>query len=309
MTERRPVGRRAWLAGVLGLSAAGCREGAPAVQVAGVASLFVGGDVHLGQARRAPIFEPELAQRLAGRQGVVNLEGPIGPAPAEVAGALRLANAPEALSSLREASIAVAGVANNHALDRGELGVSETREALAAASLTACGLGPAATLDAGGLRVAITAHDLASGPPRAGELARARAGADLLLATFHVTGPPSYVPRPELREAVDLALAEGASVVAAHGTHALGPVERRGEAVIAWGLGNLVFSCDCTEEIDGALLLLELERERSRARIVPIRAGLAGAPASPSQSAPLLLDLLEAIGSTRLERQGDSATF
>ena len=309
MSDGRPVGRRSWMKGLAALGAAACVERGPGAAPARRASLFLGGDVHLGHGRTAPLLAG-LEAELEGRLGVVNLEGPVGPAPvAPSDGTVRLANDPASLHLLASAGVRVAGVANNHAADLGEPGVARTREALEGASLLVASHGREAMLEVGGLRVALTAHDLAGGPPPAAELARARARADVLIATFHVTGPPSYVPRRELRAAVDAALGEGASVVAAHGTHALGPVERRGDAVIAWGLGNLVFSCDCTEEIDGALLLVELEPPRVAATIVPIEAGLRGGPARPSKSSPLLLDLFEALGSTRLERTGNIATF
>jgi poly-gamma-glutamate capsule biosynthesis protein CapA/YwtB (metallophosphatase superfamily) len=132
---------------------------------------------------------------------------------------------------------------------------------------------------------------------------------DVLVATFHVTGPPSYLPRPELRAAVDTAITAGALVVAAHGTHALGPVERRGKAVIAWGLGNLLFACDCTDEVDGAVLRVSIDGDAARARILPIDAGLRGAPARPGHNPELILDLLDALGSSPLRREGPAAGF
>ena len=127
----------------------------------------------------------------------------------------------------------------------------------------------------------------------------------MLIATFHVTGPALYLPRPELRRAVEAALAAGASVVAAHGTHALGPLERRGDAVIAWGLGNVAFACDCTDERDAVLLRIRFEGRRpAGVEVLPIDAGLNGAPARPSADAAGVLDLLESIGTVGLRREG-----
>ena len=64
----------------------------------------------------------------------------------------------------------------------------------------------AALLDLGGTRVALTAHDLEHGVPAdlAADLARARGGADVLVATFHVTGPASVLP---LRSSTPLSVA------------------------------------------------------------------------------------------------------
>jgi poly-gamma-glutamate synthesis protein (capsule biosynthesis protein) len=99
-------------------------------------------------------------------------------------------------------------------------------------------------------------------------------------------------------------------VIAAHGTHAVGPVERREHAVIAWGLGNVAFACDCTNEPDAILLRVLVAPDKVvRAEVVPIRAGLNKGPAGPSQDANGIFDLLEAIGSKKLDRKGSVAEF
>lgn len=226
---------------------------------------------------------------------------------------LRLLHSAAALAELGAAGVAVAGIANNHARDAGAAGGAATMRALAAVGVQAAG-GPAgpATLTLGSLRVVVTAHDLETGVPPTlrDELTAARRRGDALIATFHVTGPPSYLPRPELVDAVAIALGAGATVVAAHGTHELARVERRGHAVIAWGLGNLAFACTCTDEDSGALLEVVLGPDGADdAAIIPIDAGLvAGATRSAADPA-LTFELLEALGSTHLDRRGDRAAF
>lgn len=251
--------------------------------------LWIGGDVHLGD--RGPLDLGALSPWLAGATGMVNLEGPVGETDER---ALRLGNAKSLLGSLRAAGIRVVGVANNHDDDWGESGRTET-----VASLREEGLVP---IGAGRLHeLSISAHDLSDGVPAIDDLR-----ADVV--TFHVTGPPSYLPRPELLQAVEHAVDAGARVIAAHGTHALGPVERRGDVVIAWGLGNLAFACDCTNETDGAVLRVSIADE-VRAWIVPIEAGLRGAGPRLARDAALIFDLLNALGSTPLRREGARAAF
>ncbi|HKE20322.1 MAG TPA: CapA family protein [Kofleriaceae bacterium] len=287
---------------VVTLLIAGC-AGDPAP-----AELWLGGDVHVGarlEGRLAP-----LAEIVGGAAGVVNLEGPVG-AGAEASTERRLVNAPGALAELRAAGVRAVGIANNHAGDLGPAGRVGTERAARAAGLAP--VGPTgAVLEVGGVRVVVTAHDLGGGvPPHlAADLAAARARGDALVATFHVTGPPSYLPRPELRAAVDVALAAGARVVSAHGTHAVAAVERRGDAVIAWGLGNLIFACDCSREDEGLILRVSIPRRgRVAAEVVPVDAGLGAAPARPSAQAPLVLELLESLGSSALDRRGRRAAF
>ena len=158
----------------------------------------------------------------------------------------------------------------------------------------------------------VTAHDLEAGVPAglAGELAAARRAGDVLVATFHVTGPTTYLPRPELVDAVAIALDAGAAVVAAHGTHALARVERRDHAVIAWGLGNLAFACACTDEPVGGALAVELARAGAgAAALIPVDAGLAGAPARASTDPAFTYELLAALGSSPLTPAADRARF
>jgi poly-gamma-glutamate capsule biosynthesis protein CapA/YwtB (metallophosphatase superfamily) len=148
-------------------------------------------------------------------------------------------------------------------------------------------------------------------PPKLKEnLESSRRQGELLIASFHVDGPPSYLPRPELQSAVKIAQEAGAKIVVAHGTHAIGPVERRGDLVIAWGLGNLVFACDCTKEREGLLLEVVLRGgEIESASIIPIEAGLKGEPARLSADPNGVFDLLEGIGSAKLMRKGARASF
>jgi poly-gamma-glutamate capsule biosynthesis protein CapA/YwtB (metallophosphatase superfamily) len=91
----------------------------------------------------------------------------------------------------------------------------------------------------------------------------------------------------------------------AHGTHAIGPVERRGQTVIAWGLGNLAFACDCTREAEGLILRVALTPQRTSARVIPITAGLGGRSARPSHEHALMLELVRKLGSTAVSARGE----
>ena len=112
------------------------------------------------------------------------------------------------VAELRAAGVRVAGIANNHAGDAGPGGVAATARALREGGVTPTGLSSGvAVVLVDGLRVAITAHDLGTAVPAglADELRLARRGADVLVATFHVTAPPSYLPTPVLEQAVERA--------------------------------------------------------------------------------------------------------
>ncbi len=300
------------IVGVLSIGTACRRSGEPYVVV------WLGGDVHLG-AGHADVLET-LAPSVRGAAGIVNLEGPIGAVEefdsvAPIVRALdkvRLVNAPGVVEMLARAGVAVVGVANNHVNDLGPESAVATVRALEERGLHPTGgVAGAARLTIGGTRVAVTAHDLERGVPATlgEEIAAARRGADLLICTFHVTVPPTYLPTDDLRAAVEIALAAGARVVASHGTHAIGPVERRGGAVIAWGLGNLAFACDCTDETDAILLTVRIAADSVEAAVIPIEAGLRGEPARPAPDPNGIFDLLEAIGSAPIHRDGPRGRF
>lgn len=272
--------------------------------------LWLGGDVNLGDGGHGQL--QGIAGMVSGAPGIVNLEGAVSqPLPSQ--GKLRLWNSPAALRELTALNVRVAGIANNHAADAGPAGTDETARTLRENGILPGG-GNAGTafFTMNNVSIAVTAHDLTGGVPAnlAEELAAARQHSDLLIATFHVTGPPSYLPRPELQQAVEIAYHAGANVILSHGTHALGPVERRSHAVIAWGVGNVVVACDCTKEEDAMLLRIVAEKDKViRAEVLPLQAGINNRPAQPAKDANAIFDLLEAIGSSKLQRNGNSASF
>lgn len=294
--------RLAWLLVLLACGRAPARVGAG--PPAG-AELWFGGDVHLGP--RGPEALAPLAAAMAPAAGVINLEGPIDPRGAQAgavreAAALRLFNGPGSAAALASSGIAAAGLANNHAGDAGPEGQVRTARALEAAGVAPFGgAAGVAVVERGGLRVALAGFDLTDGAPAglAAALTDARRAGDVLAVGFHTTGPPLYLPEPPLREAAELALAAGASVVVAHGSHAIAGAERRGAAVVAWGLGNVTFACDCTDEREALALRVRLGRGGvEAAALVPIDAGLGRAAAGPATEPAALLDLLAALGVT-----------
>ena len=308
----RTRGRRSFLAACAGgLVACALPE-----RGGGGVRLWIAGDVHLGGGGADRIAALAAAMP-AGAIGVVNLEGPIGGAGewTEVGDPARprLVNGPGTAAALAACGVRAAGIANNHAGDLGPGGAAGTAAALRAGGVAPFG-GPAgaATLTGGGVRVALTAHDLGGGGPRevAAAVAAAGAGADVVIAAFHVTGPPSYLPAAALREAVEAALAAGAAAAVSHGSHAVARVEARGRRVIAWGLGNVAFDCRCTDEIDAIALDLRIGRGGiEAAAALAIDAGIAGAPARLAADPGATFDLLEALGSSAGRRDGHRFWF
>ncbi|WAS98331.1 CapA family protein [Nannocystis punicea] len=297
---------RAWVAVWLGAALACGREAGPSdrreVEAPAVAELWFAGDVHLGPGGAGALAE--LAAAMPGAGGVVNLEGPIDVRGAQgvvhEAGALRLFNGTGTPAELARAGIVAVDLANNHAVDAGPAGPATTAAALRSAGLAPFG-GPAgvAVIEQNGLRVALAGFDLADEvpPELPAALAEASRAGDVLAVSFHTAGPPLYLPEPPLRRAANLAFEAGAVVVVAHGTHSLAGAELRGPGVVAWGLGNAAFACDCTDEREALVLRVRLGRHGvESAALIPIDAGLRGQPAHLAGDPAPVLDLLRALG-------------
>lgn len=272
--------------------------------------IWFGGDVHLGDRPDGALSS--LKPLVGDAIGIVNLEGPIAERATKLA-PVTLVNAPRSVAELAAAGVRIAGIANNHADDAGPAGVQSTIETLRKSGISPVG-GPAGVvhLERSGVRIVVTAHDLTNGTPNDLErhIFAARQRGDFLISMFHVTGSSSYLPPAELKEAFKIAMQCGASVVVAHGAHAVGPVGRKGGVILAWGLGNVAFACDCTKEDESIIVRVKLEgRKIVGVEAIPITAGLNGSPARPARDPMATIDLLEAIGSPKLERKTDRGTF
>ncbi len=299
-----------WLWMILVLMVGNSCQTVPPPVVSTPVDIWLGGDVHLGKGN-TNVLAP-LKSITHNATGIINLEGAVAETSSLREGIVLL-NAPHRLAILKEAGVAVAGVANNHAQDAGDQSLVHTVEQIRMAGLLPVGeMAGTAVFERERMRLVVSAHDLTGGvPPRlAEELRRARAQGDILIATFHVTGPPSYLPSRELKQAVDIALSAGAQVIAAHGSHLPGPIERRGTVVILWGLGNLVFDCDCTAEKDALVARITFDQGQViKAQVFPIEAGLNGAPARLSANPAGMFELLTAIGSSPFQSDTDQADF
>lgn len=224
--------------------------------------------------------------------GIVNLEGPV--AADGVLSAARLHNGPAVPGALAARGVGIIGIANNHRADRGPAGVATTVAAIEAAGAQALDVARPARLTVGDRAVLVVAGEPADGDAMVAALG---ASADLRIASLHVVAPPSYLPAPETRAVVDRLIAAGADVIAVHGSHALGPIEWRRGRLVAWGLGNLAFDCRCTREDEALILAIEAGPMGIEARILPIRAGLHGAPLTPHPDAAGVIALLRGLGS------------
>lgn len=168
---------------------------------------------------------------------------------------------------LRDAGFDVLSVANNHSLDLGEVGYRQTLSRLQDEGLTVAGahmiderLDPVAITSVDGLRIAIVGHYNREPRRAMADLARARAGADVVIVFVHWGNDwepsPLRFQRQWGRKLID---AGADAVVGAH-PHVVQPDELYQGKLIAHSLGNFVFSAMTRPGTRlGALLELDLD--------------------------------------------------
>ena len=248
--------------------------------------ILFGGDVmlsrHVGRLARArhdPAFPlRDLAPVLRSADiAFVNLESPFSDRGRLTEHGMVFKAEPEMIAALETAGVAVVSTANNHARDCDRYGVEFTlsllnRHGIAAvgSALTAEAAHAGMVVERKGLRFGFLAYtfDQSNGnhkdvderiatmdvPSMQADVARMLEGADVAIVSMHAGS--EYQPRPNARqiEFARAAIDAGARVVVGHHPHVTQPWERRGDGVIFYSLGNLVFDqFQRTETQHGAL--------------------------------------------------------
>ncbi len=174
----------------------------------------------------------------------VNLEGPLTTSTQKREGrTYNFKGDPENVNILTDASVEVAGVANNHALDFGTRGLKETAQVLEDAGVGVCGYNAVYTDTVNGIRVtcmAVTEWDYTVDDLDA-MLKRQRADCDLLIVMIHWGEERVYSPT-DSQIAYGRALVDaGADLVLGSHSHVVGGIECYNGKYIVYGLGNFCF--------------------------------------------------------------------
>jgi poly-gamma-glutamate synthesis protein (capsule biosynthesis protein) len=227
---------------------------------------------------------------------------------------------------LAAAGVSVVCVANNHTLDFGAAGFTDTLAALEEAGVTAAGRagedGAArpVVVPAGALRLGFLAYTEAAprgaATPIAGFAAAAAAAdvralrnaCDAVVVHIHGGVENCRYPSPGQVAASRALLDAGATLVLGHHPHVVQGVERRGDGLIAYSLGNFQFRPVREAQRDTVALEVTLSRHRVlRHRIHPLRIDPGGVPAAADAAgeervASLVARLSEQVASERLSR-------
>jgi poly-gamma-glutamate synthesis protein (capsule biosynthesis protein) len=226
-------------------------EEATAPCMARPVTVALAGDVMLGRGvasalqGRWKLALSDVSHWLRPQYAIANLESPLTSHPQRVAGH-DLRAPPLAVDVIRFGAIDIATLANNHANDAGVAGMLETRAVLAAAGVEAVGAGEPRLFGSGGdaWAFALIALDESGGPlnlREAGDLVRAYAAMGVpVVVSMHWGGEFQAEPSQRQRLVARVLVSAGADVVFGHGPHVLQAIERVGDAVVAYSLGNLL---------------------------------------------------------------------
>ncbi|MFL5347424.1 MAG: CapA family protein [Hyalangium sp.] len=194
-------------------------------------------------------------------------------------------NAPPGVARWLHGRVDVVSLANNHALDQGAQGLAETVEHLRAQGLQAATASTDAEVVRGGRRVRLIAREVSEGWSEAESSAlearvREARAAGPVLVSLHWGRTGALLPTKEQRRLAGRLIDAGATAVLGHGPHTPQGIERRGRGVIAYSLGNLAFSCGCTDARDAYVLRFHIDEAGAAVEVeaLPLRAGLREPP-------------------------------
>ena len=174
---------------------------------------------------------------------------------------------PTLAGTLRSAGFDAVTLANNHTLDFGPVGLRDTLDVLDGLGVAYFGAGldrreaeAPLILQAGGAFVALLGFSAvrssvfaegeepgvarAEAAAVAASVAAIHAAVDFVIVVFHFGTEYDATPTEQQRELAAAAADAGAALVIGHHAHTLQPWERRGNALILYGLGNFVFDLD-----------------------------------------------------------------
>jgi gamma-polyglutamate biosynthesis protein CapA len=208
---------------------------------------------------------------------------------------IHLASDRRAARAIADAGFTTLALANNHLMDHGIPGLRDTITALDEVGLAYTGAGEdlddaieidyqdhdgitVATLSFSDAHVvgfvarAFQGGVLGAEPDRASRLIReADANADLVVAHFHWGTEYGFAPNRDQRELARMAAMSGADIVVGHHPHVLQSVERIGDTLVLYSLGNFVFDQGWSRTRESTIARYQLGSDgRARVGFVPI---------------------------------------
>ncbi len=226
---------------------------------------------------------------------VGNLETPLTRGGREFLGKkFRFRARPETAGALKRAGFSVLTLANNHTMDFGGEGLTDTLQALDNAKLLHTGAGASlaqarqeAVVTVRGKRVAFLAYSLTypeefyAGVGRPGaaqgnitwvseDIVRARRSAEYVVVSFHWGEELAPFPKPYQRRAAHAAIDAGADLILGHHPHILQGIERYKGKSILYSLGNFVFGSNSSSADRSIIARITLDGAAQTVEVVPL---------------------------------------
>jgi len=238
---------------------------------------------------RARVACGNLESPLTKRAKRVPTKGPGG-------GSIYLKGNPDYAFLLTEAGFDVLSLANNHIMDYGDQGLSDTMYYLEQEEIKHVGAGPdlaaalaPAEVDVDGYVIQFLAFSAVepkgyyAGSAKAGTapldegtvlsaIGRAKSQSNLVVLSLHWGGESMAYPSSEQKRLAHKFVDAGADIIVGHHPHVIQGVESYEGAVIAYSLGNFLFDSRYPERRYSTLLAIEVSRSRGILgfRLIPI---------------------------------------
>ena len=181
---------------------------------------------------------------------LVNFEGTLTTTKSATKNTYSFAAPPEYVQVLTSGDVEAVSLENNHVMDHGEKGYSDTCETLASAGILYSGhLGASIYMTETGVRIGMLAYQTFNGNYKniyasiEGDIAALRAqGCDLVIVSYHWGEEKDYVPNERQVPLGRATIDAGADLVLGHHSHRMNPIEYYNGHYICYSLGNFCFA-------------------------------------------------------------------
>lgn len=194
----------------------------------------------------------------------------------------RLRASPRRSEWIKSSGIDIVSLANNHAADAGTGGFFETIFALGKSGVVSLYEDPV-QIEVNGTKIAFVAYTdfRKDACPGMSVFSIAQLKADIIKMTapvrvvsIHWGEEGQNIPTARQREFAKVMSGLGVDLILGHGPHMLQPVERIGNCLVAYSLGDFVFDIRKGPRTDGAILDVTIQGpDVTKYKLIPIKAG------------------------------------
>lgn len=211
--------------------------------------------------------------------GFMNLESVLTSVEPSTGKSIHFKGKPERVDVLQLLGVTHVSVANNHVDDYGRNGWADSVQNVTNAGIVPVGGyrndGEIVYAQAGKTRVALVAHDdtifRVDEEVLRTEIAEAAANSDIVIASFHWGVEYAHTPTSRQVSLARGAIDAGADIILGTHPHVLQTVERYGDGIIFYSLGNFIFDQFGFDENETVIAKIEWSEGQRRVEFVPMR--------------------------------------